>query len=257
MSGTLNAPLQPALEKRDEAGTGTSWRAGVMSQAAGTSHLDPSWKLPQGEELRCSKVLAWILRHGGVRAGYKMTADGFVRVDEILSKARELHQDRTLTEGNVRWMVAHNDKQRFRLKEHEGNLWVAASQGHSESLGLGNAHLTPVTDARKHPSVCHGTYYDVVDKILAEGLRPMSRQHVHFCDGDPGDGARIRGLRKSAEILVFVDVGKCIADGMEFFVAANGVLLSPGNADRRIPAKYFRAVLEASSRSAYNPDARW
>eukprot|EP01065_Artemidia_motanka_P021928 TRINITY_DN2614_c0_g1_i11.p2 TRINITY_DN2614_c0_g1~~TRINITY_DN2614_c0_g1_i11.p2 ORF type:complete len:435 (+),score=125.76 TRINITY_DN2614_c0_g1_i11:602-1906(+) len=249
VEGTFKAPLEPALEKRGGDGL-PEWRDEVQQQVP-AAHADKQFSMPRHEEERCSKQLVWILRHGGTAAGYRMTADGFVRVSEILEKAKELHRVKTLSAGHVRWMAAHNDKQRFRLKECDGELWIAASQGHSCSLGLGTDHLTAIRDPHQHPFVVHGTFFDCIGQIMQDGLKPMDRQHVHFCDGDPGRGKKIRGLRKSAEVLVFVDLPMCYADGIEFFVATNGVVLTPGNRDRRIPPRYFKSVVNAETREPH------
>lgn len=50
-----------------------------------------------------------------------------------------------------------------------------------------------------------------------------------------------------------MDVARCAADGMEFFSAANDVILCSGNGEGKIPPRYFKSVLNAETRSTWRP----
>ncbi|RYP15051.1 hypothetical protein DL765_005945 [Monosporascus sp. GIB2] len=158
---------------------------------------------------------------------------------------------------------------------------IRANQGHSIALASEGLH-TPVTlEAGNVPDVVvHGTYFAFWDAIAASGgLKRMGRTHVHFGtglpDGDSGsgsgsDGAKqeqqqvhdeadeenaaaaapgapgnkvISGMRGDAELLVFVDVERSLRDGaMTWWLSANGVVLTEGDADGVVPLKYFKEV---------------
>ncbi len=72
-------------------------------------------------------------------------------------------------------------------------------------------------------------------------------------DGEPtgreGRGV-ISGMRADAELLIFVDVEKSLRDGvgegggrgLKWWLSANDVLLTEGDADGVVPLKYFREV---------------
>jgi 2'-phosphotransferase len=83
----------------------------------------------------------------------------------------------------------------------------------------------------------------------------MGRNHVHFASGLPAGFKRlddategeaesssdpvISGMRKTSEVLIFIDLKKALADGMKFGRSANGVILSEGNEKGLIPTQYF------------------
>ncbi|KAL8409050.1 hypothetical protein RB594_007481 [Gaeumannomyces avenae] len=139
---------------------------------------------------------------------------------------------------------------------------IRANQGHTiklESAGL----LRPITlDADSSSSssttgpapvpatVVHGTYFAFWRAIEdAGGLRPMRRNHVHCGTGVPGDGSRdgdvvISGMRRDAELLVHVDVEASLRDGaLAWWLSDNGVVLTEGDADGLVPARYFSEVV--------------
>ncbi|RYP63410.1 hypothetical protein DL770_009389 [Monosporascus sp. CRB-9-2] len=154
---------------------------------------------------------------------------------------------------------------------------IRANQGHSIALTSEGLH-TPVTlEAGNVPDiVVHGTYFAFWDAIVASGgLKKMGRTHVHFGTGLPdgdssSDGAKqeqqqvhdeadeenaaaaapgalgnkvISGMRGDAELLVFVDVERSLRDGaMTWWLSANGVVLTEGDADGVVPLKYFKEV---------------
>jgi len=71
----------------------------------------------------------------------------------------------------------------------------------------------------------------------------MGRNHVHFSTGLPEDKQGVlSGMRSDAEILVYVDVGQSLEDGMEWWISENGVVLTEGNEDGLVPTKYFKKV---------------
>ncbi|RYP36825.1 hypothetical protein DL767_003215 [Monosporascus sp. MG133] len=154
---------------------------------------------------------------------------------------------------------------------------IRANQGHSIALASEGLHTPMTLEAGNVPDVVvHGTYFAFWDAIVASGgLKRMGRTHVHFGtglpDGDSGsDGAKqeqqqvhdeadeenaaaqgpgapgnkvISGMRGDAELLVFVDVERSLRDGaMAWWLSANGVVLTEGDADGVVPLKYFKEV---------------
>lgn len=49
-------------------------------------------------------------------------------------------------------------------------------------------------------------------------------------------------MRNSASIFIYIDLQKAIDAGIEFGLSTNGVVLSAGNAEGIIPAKFFERV---------------
>ncbi len=184
----------------------------------------------------------------------------------------------------IRALVATNDKQRFTLKpnpaatdddddDNDPAHWlIRANQGHSIRLASA-ALLTPIADATAVPPVVvHGTYFAFWPAIeAAGGLRPMARTHVHCATGVPDSGragaaaaasasaadgegeggdeptgatAVKSGMRRDAELLVYLDVRRSLDDGaLQWWVSDNGVVLTEGDADGLVPARYFKEVV--------------
>ncbi|XP_068854201.1 LOW QUALITY PROTEIN: tRNA 2'-phosphotransferase 1 [Aphelocoma coerulescens] len=187
--------------------------------------------------VRLSKALSYVLRHGAAAEGLPMGPDGFVEVGALL----RLRRFAGVSEGDVRRVVATDPKGRFALRPDP--LRVRANQGHS--LPVPELELTPLrTPGALPPTLAHGTRRRLWGPIRAGGLRPMGRQHLHLAGGLPGDPGVRSGMRSDSEIAIIIDGPRALADGIPFFRSANGVILTPGDAQGRIPPKYFLRVLQ-------------
>jgi hypothetical protein len=106
--------------------------------------------------------------------------------------------------------------------------------------------LTP-DRVKDFPVVVHGTYIKAWPMIREAGLSKMRRQHVHLATGLPDGGGVVSGMRKSSEILVYINLAKAVADQVEFFVSKNGVILTPGDASGYLASKYFATVIDVGT----------
>eukprot|EP00939_MAST-03C_sp_MAST-3C-sp1_P003313 g3313.t1 len=186
--------------------------------------------------------MSWALRHGLVKLKLDVRKDGYVRLAELLKKYNVLSK---MSVENVRTIVRECPKQRFSLAFFDGEEYIRANQGHTvKGLVDDEKLLVPVT-SRTVPKIClHGTYREAWTNIEASGgLSRMKRNHIHFAKGFPGSSGVISGMRKTCEIFIYVNVARCLADGIKFYESANAVLLSPGNSIGFIPLKYFDKVV--------------
>lgn len=138
--------------------------------------------LKRGHNIQLSKALSYILRHGASKEGLQMS-EGFVFVDELL----KLRQFKRYSENEIRKVVDENDKKRFalRLDPVTNRLQIRANQGHT--IEVDDLELNPITDPSDAPVVVHGTYRECWELIKAQGLSRMSRNHIHFAPGEPGE----------------------------------------------------------------------
>ncbi|CAI7603773.1 unnamed protein product [Penicillium bialowiezense] len=134
------------------------------------------------------------------------------------------------------------------------NFLIRATQGHSIKTVEAASFLEPLSlsDESKLPdTVVHGTFHSTWPVILQSGgLRCMGRNHIHFAtgpslesvlavhDGDtaqgkskPDDSRVISGMRRDAQVLIYIDVRKALAAGIPFWRSENGVILSEGIPD--------------------------
>ncbi|XP_074662144.1 tRNA 2'-phosphotransferase 1-like isoform X2 [Tubulanus polymorphus] len=192
--------------------------------------------------VRLSKDLSRILRHRAHDLGINIADDGYVYVDELLNLP---HMKRTsFTEADIKHVVSSNDKQRFTLStdESNGKLKIKANQGHSIQVKeLALKKLMSPTDI---PECIHGTYFKNWPSIKQQGLHRCNRTHIHFAAGLPGDDEVISGMRKSCQLIIYIDVEKAMSDGMEFHESSNKVILCAGNKDGFIEPKYFKKVID-------------
>lgn len=178
------------------------------------------------------------------------------------------------TFAEIQSAVRDSDKQRFALKPASGaddetstdaaDWLIRANQGHSirvesEALlrpiavmsasddGTVASNAVPVPE-----TVVHGTYFAFWPAIVASGgLRRMGRNHVHCSTGLPeeGDAGVVSGMRRDAELLVYVDVERSIREaGMRWWVSENGVVLTEGvhgedGTEGMVPARFFKLVV--------------
>lgn len=198
-----------------------------------------------------SKACSFVLRHGAQKVGVNIDKAGWVLVPDLLAYINRNYKADPWTAEHIKRMVKTSDKQRYALKEEQGNLYIRANQGHS--MQQVEVEMTPITDGSKFPVVVHGTYKQAWPLIKKSGLSIMGRQHIHFAIGEPGSSQVISGMRKSAEIMIFLDLALALKDGLQFFLSANKVVLTPG-IKGLLPTKYFFAVIDSSTRQPYDSD---
>lgn len=161
-----------------------------------------------------SKLLSLILRHKPEHAGLTLGPGGWVAVDDLLAGLKTLGQP--LSREALHQIVDSNDKKRFTLSD-DGSQ-IRAAQGHSVAVQMGYAAKTPPAH------LFHGTARDRLDVIFAEGLKPMSRQHVHL-SLDAETATRV-GARHGKPVVLTVQSGAMAEVEHAFFEADNGVWLT-------------------------------
>ena len=86
--------------------------------------------------------------------------------------------------------------------------------------------MVKIEDAGLYPSVIHGTYSKFWDAIKKEGLKRMSRNHIHFAPGRPKDKEVVSGMRTSCDVIIEIDLAAAIKAGISFFISTNNVILT-------------------------------
>jgi putative RNA 2'-phosphotransferase len=165
-------------------------------------------------DVRRSKRLALVLRHRPGSVGLALDEHGWVPVPALLD-ALARHGS-SMTREDLARVVDENDKQRFEWDREADR--IRARQGHSLHVDLGLAPETP-------PSVLfHGTPRRTLDPILADGLEPRGRQHVHL--SPDVETARRVGARRGEAVVLVVDAAALAATGATFWRSTNGVWLT-------------------------------
>ena len=178
--------------------------------------------MPRDPIAETSKLLSFILRHRPDSVGLALDTQGWADVETLVAalRAHGREIDRALLER----VVAGNDKQRFAFSP-DGRR-IRASQGHSVAVDLGLEATAP-------PDLLyHGTASRFLKAIMASGLHPGGRRHVHL-SADP-DTARRVGARHGFPVVLRVDARRMHADGRVFYVSDNGVWLTAA-----VPPRYL------------------
>ncbi len=163
--------------------------------------------------VRISKYLSKHLRHEPERLGLELLPGGWVSVDELLLAATKDRFEISLSD--LQQVVLTNDKQRFSF-DLSGQL-IRANQGHSTEVDL-------QLEVQNPPAILyHGTHHAAIAIILAEGLKKMSRHHVHL-SADLETAERV-GARRGKSIILIVDTTSMTNDGFEFYRSTNDVWL--------------------------------
>ncbi|GAB3726347.1 RNA 2'-phosphotransferase [Hymenobacter agri] len=181
--------------------------------------------LSEKETTRRSKLLSLILRHNPAHIGLALDKQGWADVPTLLVQLAKHQQPLTLAE--LEYIVDTNAKQRFRFSDDRHR--IRASQGHSVEVELDYAPVTP-------PELLyHGTAIQHQESIVREGLRKMSRHHVHL-SADLST-ARTVGQRHGRLVLFEVAAGALHRAGHAFYQADNGVWLTDA-----VPPEYLQLL---------------
>ena len=193
-----------------------------------------------------SRKLSKLLRHG-VHEN-KLTdclrGDGYLPLDRVLSCISR--NGPSFTEEQVRDVVRNCSKQRFSIINDNSIVYIRANQGHTIHGLHDDAMLQPLdlSNLMHLREAVHGTYRRSWPGILASsGLKRMSRNHIHLAADLPGKSGVISGMRRSAELFVWVDLVSAHHGGVQFYRSSNGVILTPGlNEEGVLPVTYFSRV---------------
>lgn len=175
------------------------------------------------DSYKASKFLSFVLRHRPDIIGIQLDGGGWVEID-VLVEASVAH-GKALTRELLKETVRTDDKQRYVI---EGTK-IRANQGHSVDVDLAIAELAPPT------LLYHGTATRFLDQIRNEGLKKMSRNHVHL--SEDVETAKKVGQRHGKPVVLAVLATSMTKDGHKFYLANNGIWLTD-----HVPSIYIAAV---------------
>eukprot|EP00388_Colpodella_angusta_P001282 GDKJ01004141.1.p1 GENE.GDKJ01004141.1~~GDKJ01004141.1.p1 ORF type:complete len:1586 (-),score=422.28 GDKJ01004141.1:43-4215(-) len=202
---------------------------------------NPDEPLSNDQQYAVIKKLNYILRHAALALGLRIREDGYVVVDELL----QLSRLQGLTSDRVHEVVRTCHKRRYEMREETvdgSRMWlIRAAQGHTISNIRAELLLKKVTDYRELPKCLHGTFFINWLGIRQVGLHRMRRNHIHFACGLPEDDGVTSSMRRTSEVVIYLDVRAAMRDGIEFLLSSNGVILSSGLHGLISPA-YFASV---------------
>jgi putative RNA 2'-phosphotransferase len=175
--------------------------------------------------VKISKFLSYHLRHRPDLLGLELAPGGWVPVNLLIKAAKERNFPISLAE--LQQVVEENDKQRFSFNDL-GTL-IRANQGHSVTIDLQLKTVIP-------PAILyHGTYDKVVSLIEKQGLKKMSRHHVHLTS-DLNTAKKV-GSRRGYPVVFQVNAEAMSQASHTFYCSENGVWLT-----EFVPAAYLHIL---------------
>lgn len=166
------------------------------------------------DDVRVSKMLSLWLRHKPDAADLTLDAQGWTDVDAVLGALT--HAGAHCDWQRLLRIVEESDKQRFELSADAAR--IRARQGHSVSVELDWPETVPPE------YLYHGTVEPALPAILAEGLKPMRRHHVHLSPDI--ETARRVGARRGAPVILTIKAAALHAAGQPFLLTSNLVWLT-------------------------------
>lgn len=169
--------------------------------------------MDEKRKTKISKFLSLILRHQPDVVGLSLDENGWVSVEKLIKACDEYGKKFSFAE--LKEIVETNDKKRFAFDETGKK--IRASQGHSLEVEIEFEEKEP-------PEILfHGTAEKNLGVIFTDGLKKMSRHHVHLSADE--ETARNVGIRHGKPVIFKIDTGKMLSKNYKFYISANGVWL--------------------------------
>lgn len=166
------------------------------------------------EKTRISKFLSLVLRHQPEKIGLILDENGWANIAELQVNCAQNGYVFNLDE--LKDIVETNNKKRFSLDDNVTH--IRANQGHSIEVDLDLESAIP-------PAILyHGTAEQNVSSIQEIGIEKRSRQHVHLSSDQ--ETAKKVGSRHGKPIILPINTAQMHADGIIFYLSANGVWLT-------------------------------
>ena len=174
-------------------------------------------------EFKMSKLLSLILRHNPDKIGITLDKNRWVDVNILLANIKKEKVDLTFSE--LKGIVDNNNKKRFAFSDDFKK--IRASQGHSLEIDLDYKEQKP-------PDILfHGTATKNLNLILTDGIKKMSRHHVHLSQ-DVVTALQV-GKRHGKPLILKVDSIRMYSDRFVFYLSENNVWLT-----EFVPAQYLK-----------------
>ncbi|MDO4434960.1 MAG: RNA 2'-phosphotransferase [Cardiobacteriaceae bacterium] len=165
-----------------------------------------------------SRWLSFVLRHSPESIGIVLDSQGWVRVETLLTQARQHGKELSLHQ--LMNIVEQCPKKRFTLRCDDNQiLWIRAAQGHSTAQ-VNIKHQVKIPPMPLY----HGTARHSLPSIMREGLKPMRRDYVHL--SVDRESAQKVGARHGKPIILEVNTITMMAEGYKFYQSDNGVWLT-------------------------------
>ena len=186
-----------------------------------------------------SRTLTFILRHDFINKDLQCDESGYINVKDIFSN----YSIPPISDKELELLVETNDKKRFDLIIKQDEYYIRSNQGHSYKIGLLIKYELLFKKIETPLHFCaHGTKKENIDSIIKNGLQRKNRKHIHFVNQIIRD-KQLSGYKKESNVIIIIDMKKCLEAGMFFFQSMNNVILTEG-INGTIDAYFFIKIKE-------------
>jgi 2'-phosphotransferase len=176
------------------------------------------------ELVRIGKFMSYILRHGIDERSLAMDNEGYILVSDLLHQP----EMRQINIDDIMYIVEHDNKQRYRLKEFKKKQYIRANQGHCKEIGDKIPDNVLLTKIETPVPVCvHGTDRKSWLTIKDKGLSRMKRKHIHLASGLSDNDSVVSGMRTRSRVIIYINMAKAMEAGKTFYLSDNQVILTP------------------------------
>lgn len=169
-------------------------------------------------------MLSYWLRHKPEQIGIELSKNGWTDVKTLIENAKP---KLVIDFNELKYVVDNQDPAKRRLSLSEDFCEIKANQGHSVDIELEFEEIVP-------PQILyHGAPVGVVDLIRKNGIKKMSRHHVHLSVDE--ETASIVGARRGDFEILEIEAMRMRADGYKIYISDNGVYLVD-----EVPPKYIK-----------------
>lgn len=166
-------------------------------------------------DVQLSKTVSYILRHQPWLFELEPDEEGWVPLQDLLCALHSERRWQAVEKADLERIIELSDKQRFEIKTGQ----IRALYGHSFP---GKLKKTP---AEPPAILYHGTTDRVIDKIMADGLKPMSRHYVHL-SVDMETARQVAARKHGTVILLMINALQAHRKGIRFYEGNDAVWLA-------------------------------
>ena len=168
--------------------------------------------------IKLSKEISYALRHAPWEYELEMDENGFVDIQQLISSINEENAySKLIDKTDILHVIEISEKKRLEISGER----IRAMYGHSFPMQINYNEETP-------PAILyHGTAKRFLESIMAEGLKPMSRQYVHL-SADIETAMQVGKRRDSEPVILQIDTVSALKAGIKFYHANEKVWLCKG-----------------------------
>lgn len=174
-------------------------------------------------DIRISKFLSFILRHGPDKYNLVLDNNGYADLKTVLSILSNRFNNEKISRQTIESIMQNSKKKRFEIGEDK----IRAFYGHSieKRINFKESSSLPST-------LYHGTTEKAYKKILKEGLTKQNRQYIHLTD-NVRDAILVSKRRTARSVILEIDIGKAQKIGIKFYKSGDMFLAD------NIPPEYL------------------